>query len=244
LGAFLRAHREGLPRPSTAATRRRTPGLRREELAEAAGVSLTWLTWLEQGRDVSASVQALVRLAVALHLSAAERGYLFELAGKRDPEPGIVADQLPGSVLALPAQIGIPAYLLDRSWTAVAWNPPAQRLFTGWLDGAHDRNLMRYLFLAPAAARLLADWEERARRIVGEFRADFSRGLRNPAMGALIRELSERSPVFAALWQKQEVLSRDGGERRFLRPARRFLQNTFILTSQSDIKLVTLTPRA
>src|SRR5271154_7138086 len=85
LGVFLRAHRERLPPPASAPGRRRTPGLRREEVAEACGVSLTWITWLEQGRNVSASPPALARLAEALRLTPAERAYLFELAGKRDP---------------------------------------------------------------------------------------------------------------------------------------------------------------
>src|SRR5438067_9546075 len=85
LGAFIRAHRERLAPPKNGG-RRRTPGLRREELADAAGLSVTWITWLEQGRDVAASTGALVRLAEALQLSDAERASLFDLAGKKDPD--------------------------------------------------------------------------------------------------------------------------------------------------------------
>jgi len=242
LGGFLRAHREGLPRPPSASTRRRTPGWRREELAEACGLSLTWITWLEQGRPVSASPAALLRLAQVLRLSAAERAYLFELSGKRDPEPVRIDAQLPDAVRMLPEQILVPAYVLDRSWSAVAWNAPARRLFPGWLDGDHDRSLLRYVFLSPASRRLMGDWEQRARRLVAEFRADVSRSLRQPAVLALITDLTQRSPAFAALWRQHEVLGREGGERRFLRPARRYFQSSFILSSQSDITLVTLTP--
>jgi transcriptional regulator with XRE-family HTH domain len=243
LGAFLRARRERLPVPATASSRRRTPGLRREEVADACGVSHTWITWLEQGRNVSASPHALARLAEGLQLVAAERTYLFELAGKRDPvAPVSDDDELPASVLALPSRMTIPAYLLDHTWMARAWNPAAAHLFTGWLDGNHDRNLMRFIFLSPAAPRLIVDWKERARRVVAEFRADFSRRLRDPSMQALIDDLITRSPTFKRLWQEQAVLGREGGERLFDQPLRRFYQSTLILTSHLDIKLVSLTP--
>ncbi len=243
LGEFLRTRRERLPVPATASNRRRTPGLRREEVADACGVSHTWITWLEQGRDVSASPHALARLADALQLVPAERTYLFELAGKRDPVAPVAGDdELPSSVLALPSRMTIPAYLLDHTWMARTWNPAAARLFTGWLDGDHDRNLMRFIFLSPAAPRLIVDWNERARRVVAEFRADFSRRLRDPAMQALIDDLMTRSPAFTSLWQEQAVLGREGGERLFDRPLRRFYQSTLILASHLDIKLVSLTP--
>ena len=242
LGAFLRARRERRPPPPFASGRRRTPGLRREELAEACGVSLTWITWLEQGRNVSASPLALARLAEALHLAPAERAYLFELAGKRDPiETAPSGDALPTPVLALPSRLTIPAYLLDQSSTARAWNAPAAELFAGWLDGAHDRNLLRFIFLSPAAHDLIADWDERARRVVAEFRADFSR-LRDAATQALVDALSERSPEFLRLWREQAVIGREGGERRFNNPARRFYQSTLVLAAHPGIKLVTLTP--
>lgn len=243
LGAFLRAHREKLPTASPGLGRRRTPGLRREEVAELCGVSTTWITWLEQGRDVSASAQALARLAQALRLVPAERAYLFELAGKRDPAaPGPAQDELPDHVLALPRQVKVPAYLLDTLWTAHAWNPAAARLFTGWLDGDNNRNLMRYFFLSPIAPRLLADWDERARRVVAEFRADFSRRMRDPLMQALIEELMASSPVFKRRWSDQAVLGREGGERRFNNPKRCFHQSTLILSSHPDMKLVMLAP--
>ena len=243
LGAFLRAHRERLPVPATASGRRRTPGLRREEVADTCGVSHTWITWLEQGRDVSASPHALARLAEALQLSPAERAYLFELAGKRDPvTPATDEDRLPLPVLALPSHLTIPAYLLDHTWTALAWNADAARLFVGWLDGDHDRNLMRFIFLSPAAHRLIVDWDERARRVAAEFRADFSRRLRDPSMQALIDELMAQSPIFNRLWQEQAVLGREGGERRFNDPPRRFYQCTLVPSSHPDVKLVSLTP--
>ena len=135
-----------------------------------------------------------------------------------------------------------PAYLLDRAWTARAWNGPAAALFRGWLNGDHDRNLLRFVFLSGAARRLIADWDERARRLVAEFRSDFSRHLRDPSMQALIDELIERSPDFRRCWQQQTVLDREGGERRFHRPSRCFDQSTLTLSSRPDVKLVILTP--
>ncbi len=243
LGAFLRAHRERLPVPAASWRRRRTPGLRREELAELCGVSLTWITWLEQGRAVSASANALGRLADGLRLTPAERAYLFELGGRRDPSAAAAQENaLPEVMRDLPQRMTIPAYLLDRTWTARAWNGSAAALFAGWLDGEHDRNLLRFLFLSPAARSLLEDWEERARRIVAEFRADFSRHLRDPGMQALVDELSTESAEFLACWQAQSVLSREGGERGFNGPRRRYHQTTLILASHPDIKLVSLTP--
>jgi transcriptional regulator with XRE-family HTH domain len=135
LGEFVRAHRERL-RPTTATGRRRTSGLRREELATLAGISVTWCTWIEQGRAVQASPEALGRIAQALSLSPAERDYLFELAGRVDPEaPGGSSADAPPSLIAAVRAIKDPAYGLDRLWNACCWNEAAARLFPGWLDG-------------------------------------------------------------------------------------------------------------
>lgn len=247
LGAFIRAHRENLPQPAKVVGRRRTPGLRREELAEAAGVSLTWITWLEQGRNVAASVSALTRLAEALSLTPAERTSLFDLAGKRDPagpaEPQ--ADLLP-ELLSLPSRFVGPAYLLDRTWIARAWNAEAAELFSGWLDQeSQERNLLQFVFLNPCAQRLIADWPERARRLVAEFRADYSRRPQDVAMQALIDELLAKSPLFDQHWREQAVLNREGGERRFNHPVHGkqcFLQTTLLVALQPDCKLVCLAP--
>jgi transcriptional regulator with XRE-family HTH domain len=250
LGDFLRTHRErlapaalGLP----TGPRRRTPGLRREELAQLCGLSATWVSWIEQGRDVAVSAAALGRLARALRLSPAERAYLFELAARRDPalpEP-VPEAAVPAGVTAVLAAFPGPAYLLDRLWTAQAWNARAVRLFVGWLDGAGDRNLLRYIFLAPAARRLLPDWPERARRVLAEFRADSGRHLRDPAIVGLIEDLRAASPFFARAWEEQAVTLRQGGERRFDHPEDgplRLTQLTATLADRPDLKLVLLVP--
>ena len=248
LGAFIRAHRERLPPPVSSANRRRTPGLRREELADAAGVGVTWITWLEQGRDVAASAAALARLAQALKLSAPERASLFDLAGRRDPVVRAQAhDEIAEQLLALPLHCAVPAYLLDHCWTARAWNAGATRLFNGWLDADNERNLLKFVFLSPTAQTLIVDWPERARRVVAEFRADYSRNAGDAQMQALIVMLSQHSPAFAALWREQAVLDREGGERVFHHPADgrlRFLQTTLLVASQLDCKLVCLAPQS
>ncbi|NYE63655.1 transcriptional regulator with XRE-family HTH domain [Duganella sp. 1224] len=252
LGSFIRAHRErttpasvGLP----AGGRRRTPGLRREELAQLCDVSPTWLTWLEQGRPVSASGKLLARMAEVLQLSAAERGYLFGLAERLDPQHDDAPDDGGEALDAIVAAIDAPAYVLDRQWDAVAWNAHAAALFGGWLDvevAAPARpNLLRFMFRAPAARGLIVDWDERARRLVAEFRADIGKHAGDAALSALIAELSQDSPAFDALWRQQDVVSREGGQRRFHHPRAGellFNQVTLHLAQRHDLKLVMLLP--
>ena len=192
---------------------------------------------------MSASPGALARIAEVLQLTVAERAYLFGLADRRDPA-GLPehTDELPASILSLPNQVTVPAYLLDRTWTARAWNRPAAALFRGWLDRDYDRNLLRFVFLSGNARKIIADWDDRARRLVAEFRSDFSRHLRDPSMQLLIDELIRSSPEFHHCWQQQAVLSREGGERRFHRPSETFHQSTLTVVLHPDVKLVVLTP--
>ena len=252
LGAFLRTRRErltpeavGLP----SGVRRRTPGLRREEVAQVCGISATWYTWLEQGRDVSASAPALAALAAGLKLTPAERAYFFELAGKRDPaapESGSDGMDAPPALAEAVAAMSVPAYVLDRSWNARAWNDAAAGLFVGWLDARNDKNLLRYVFLSRTARRVIPDWEIRARRVLAEFRANSSRYLDDPALSALVGDLSRESPIFARSWREHDVVERAGGERSFDHPKRGRLsyeQVAFTLSSRPDFTLVMLMPR-
>ncbi len=249
LGDFIRAQRERLDPATiglTARSRRRTPGLRREEVAQFCGLSTTWYTWIEQGRDVSVSPLALARVAATLRLGRAERGYLFELAGKRDPEQGgAAAADVPPAVLACVEAIRTPAYVLDRSWTARGWNASAERLFVGWLDQPGEQNLLRFVFLEPAARSLICDWEARARRVVAEFRASCSAQVTDPALRTLIESLRRQSPEFAQFWNLFGVLEREGGERTFNHPLDgllRYAQVTFELAGRPDLKLTMLVP--
>jgi len=243
LGAFLRARREALPAP-TGTGRRRTPGLRREEVAAAAGLSTTWLTWAEQGREMRLTAPALARLALALRLSPAERGYLFELAGTRDPLPPSppAPTAPPGELLALLRTIRAPAYLLDNLYTARGWNAPALALFTPWYESG-EPNLLRFVFLHEAARRFILDWETRAARLVAEFRLDAAHTQDDTAQAAFIAALRQESPDFARLWTAHGVLAREGGGRGFIHPSRGMLhyeQSTFIPAAHPEYRLVTL----
>lgn len=247
LGEFVRAHRERLAPAAiglSAAGRRRTPGLRREEVARLCGLSATWYTWVEQGRDVSVSPTALARLARALRLGRAERAYLFALASKRDPDrDDSETDSLPGATLLCVEAIASPAYILDRSFNARSFNAPARRLFVGWLDQEGTRNLLRFIFLNPIARSLICGWEARARRVAAEFRMACSMHLDDPTLRPLIEELHENSPQFARFWDEHGVLGREGGERTFNHPADGFLtyqQVTFDLAGRPDWKLTML----
>jgi transcriptional regulator with XRE-family HTH domain len=245
LGEFVRAHRERA-RPAAPSGRRRTPGLRREELAARAGISTTWCTWIEQGRPVQASPETLGRLARALALTPAERAYLFELAGRLDPDlPEETQGHTPASLAASVKAVRYPAYGLDRLWNACAWNAAAARLFVGWLDADHQRNLLRFVFLQESARVLIPDWRERARRLLAEFRADFGHTFRDAQVKAFIDRLKAESPLFARTWEEQDVQRRHGGLRTFAHPRDgrlSFEQHTFSLAERPDYKLVVLTP--
>lgn len=234
-------------------SRRRTPGLRREEVAQLAGISPTWYAWIEQGRGVSVSAAVLDRMALSLHLTPSERAYLFELAGRRDPlEAAPDADDLSAPLVALLRDIKVPAYIMGRSWNVLAWNKPAEKLFAGWLDqpaapGEPPRNLLRFVFLRPETRAFLVDWETRARRITAEFRADCRNRLDEPAVQSLIDELRQESADFARFWKQHDVLERQGGARAFNDPRRgvvTYQQVTFRPVEQEHIKLVLLKPDA
>ncbi|WP_036665512.1 helix-turn-helix domain-containing protein [Paludibacterium yongneupense] len=250
LGRFLRAVRERL-RPEQvglpAGLRRRAPGLRREEAASLCGISPTWYTWIEQGRSTAISVATLSALADGLRLTPAERAYLFGLAERADPEQAAPAPNDEPRLRLLVDAVASPAYLLDRHWDAVCWNAAAAELFSAWLgpesgSGAR-RNLLDYVFLDPEAKALIADWDERARRLVAEYRADSAHWHGDPVCLAHIGQLDQASTDFAAAWRSQQVMAREGGRRRFHHPLRgdcEYLQYTLRVAQQPDLKLIVL----
>jgi transcriptional regulator with XRE-family HTH domain len=249
LGAFLRTHREALAADTSGQLgRRRTPGLRREEVAQLCGLSTTWYTWAEQGRDMALSAAALARVADTLRLTAAERGYLFELTRRRDPAPpasGSVRTAAPRELVAALHTMTAPAYLLDRLWHARGWNDAAGRLFMPWLDSG-ETCLLRYVFLDATATAFIADWENRARRLLAEFRADTAHNPDDPAMRELVSDLQRGSASFARFWNSHAVLAREGGARVFNHPrdgVLRYEQVTLVPATHPDHKLVMLLPR-
>jgi transcriptional regulator with XRE-family HTH domain len=249
LGAFLRRRREQLRAVDVGLTsraeRRRTPGLRREEMAQICGMSPTWYAWIEQGRDISVSSAALARLAEAMRLTPAERSYIFELTRRRDPleSPQALEEDAPPRALRNAVNaVAAPAYLLDRLWRARAWNEPAARLFADWL-GSGELCLLAYVFLNRAARAFIVDWENRARRLVAEFRADTGRNPDDPALRALVDRLRLGSREFAAFWSDHAVLAREGGAREFNHPregALRYEQVTLFPAGLAAYKLVML----
>jgi transcriptional regulator with XRE-family HTH domain len=247
LGQFLRSARarvqpadHGLP----VGLRRRTPGLRREEVAQLCGISVTWYTWIEQGREVSVSPRVWQRLADVLGLARAERHYLFDLAECADPR-GSRDDSvaLPEGLAGCVDSIRCPAYILDRCWNVLARNDALLRVFDGWPDRTPQPNLLKYIFLDPAARDLVVDWERRASRVVAEFRADAGAHADEPEIQDLLAELQGASPLFAHWWTRQTVVDREGGVREFRHPDAgllRFRQFTFRLAIREDCKLVML----
>ena len=248
LGEFLKARRARLS-PSACGfpvgARRRTAGLRREELAQLCEISATWYTWIEQGRDVAVSGPALARIARVLQLSSAERKYLFDLAGKRDPSVrSSPVAELPPSLRAALCAVKAPAYALGRRYEPVAWNRPAAELFTGWLGkrGA-PQTLLEYVFLEPSARRFVADWPLRAKRLVAEFRADASGFLQEPEIRETVSHLAESSEDFRRYWTLHDVVEREGGLREFSHPIKgklRFEQVNLRLAHRPELKIVVL----
>jgi transcriptional regulator with XRE-family HTH domain len=254
LASFLRVRREQMSPAAvglTAGRRRRTPGLRREELAHLCGVSPTWIAWLEQGRVKSISVPTMTALATALKLSRAERAYLFELAGRPDPMRATAPPASGESLQKLVDAIDTPAYVLDRHWDPVAWNRAAATLLKPWLaKPARTRraapcNLLRFVFLLPEARKFIVGWAERAERVVAEFRADTARWRGDPVTDALVAELCNASAEFNRYWRQQKVLGRDGGLRTFMRKERtqaRYEQFTLSVSQYPELKVTVLVP--
>ena len=210
LAEFLRKHREkivpeevGLPR----GRRRRTPGLRREEVAALAGVGLTWYTWLEQGRDISVSATFLDNLAKALKLDAAERRHLFLLTHQRLPsELGKTWCSVPPLIQTLMDDLPTrPAYILNLRWDVLAWNGAADKLFNFSSHVPERCNLLWLLFTDPGMRQRLSPWKAQVSQMLSSFRRDFARAAQDPSIDELVEELTKVSPEFKRVWKTQEV---------------------------------------
>ena len=223
LGAFLRDRRMrldpadfGLP-----TERRRTPGLRREEVAQRAHVSATWYAWLEQGRGGAPSAAALGRLAVALDLSDAQREHLFSLAQRRPRTATATPLERVGPALlhVLAALTTSPAMVRNELWDVLAWNRAAAAVFLDYgMLPADQRNILRLVFGAPGAGTRLAAWEKDARYIVASFKAHLARSGGAERAARLVAELRATSADFDRLWQTQDVWSDDDGTKIVCHP--------------------------
>ncbi len=224
LADFLRTRRSalkpedvGLPNGG----RRRTPGLRREEVAQLAGMGTTWYTWLEQGREVRASLDVLEALARALRLDPAERNHLIQLGrGEAAPPCKNPAERVSPTLRRLIEGLGPnPAYVLGRRWDYLAWNEAATALLGDF--GAIPRAARNHLwqtFTDPVRREMFSDWARSSRTLVAKFRADSARHIGDPEFESLIAALRKSSPEFARAWQRHEVSQSGEGRKDLLHP--------------------------
>jgi transcriptional regulator with XRE-family HTH domain len=202
LADFLRQKREGLaPRAVSSRQRRLTPGLRREEVAELAGIGTTWYTWLEQARDIRPSDRTLRRIARALQLDKLETKYLLDLGLEHAPRPP-TTQQVPREVMAVVNGMIFPALVVGRSSELLAFNLAANALWD--LDYAPDGNFLRSLF-TPEMRAFIVNWEEFTRQHVAVFRRRSASVLGDPAVVGVIDELTERSPEFRRWWSERKL---------------------------------------
>ncbi|KVH08745.1 XRE family transcriptional regulator [Burkholderia sp. AU18528] len=250
LGAYLRDRREkldpavlGLP-----ATRRRTPGLRREEVAQRAHVSAAWYTWLEQGRGGAPSADVLDRLARALMLNDAEREHLFLLGVGHPPEvryhaPASVTPRLQRVLDSLDAS---PAIIRTATWDVVAWNDAAAATLTDYATlPPAARNILRLIFVDARVRDAQPNWERVARFAVGAFRADVARSGATRAVQAFVDEMRATSAEFDAMWRDHDIRTHDEGTKEIRHPevGRIALDySAFSVTGSPDLSLVTFTP--
>lgn len=192
----------GLP----AGVRRRTPGLRREELATVAAVGITWYTWLEQGRDIRVSAETLDRIAVALRLTPTDTAYLFSLAGVPRPEAPNHAPhvELGAGIQRLLDAFRAPAFVVGPNWDVEAFNDVADRVYRFEdYSGAFGRNHMWRFFMDPARRAVYLDWDELAKLVPSVMRAASARRVGDPYFDGLIRALTDGSPTFKKFWSAQ-----------------------------------------
>jgi transcriptional regulator with XRE-family HTH domain len=253
LAAFLRNRRArllpeqvGLPRGQ----RRRTPGLRRAEVALLAGVSPEWYTWLEQGRDIHVSAQLLESLARVLQLDANERAHLFLLALRQPPpvetfSPTTISPTLQQFL----DQLGtIPACVVDARLTVLAWNAAHRVVFGDFAAlPEQERNLIWRLFTSPLARQANEEWEALVCVLLAQFRAGYARFIKDPWWVRHITELSQISPEFRELWARHDVLNVSEGRKTMHHPLAGELSFDFLFfqtVDSSDLRLLIHTPRS
>lgn len=250
-GIFLRSRRARLTPAEVGLPdgfRRRTPGLRREEVAMLAGVGTTWYTWLEQGRDVRPSAEVLATLADALRLDVAERRHLFVLHDRPLPAARATGPQQidPPLRRVLDSLTGQPAIVIGRRWDLLGWNPAADATFGPYerLEG-DERNMLHLVFADPDHRRLLVDWELVAKNAIAMFRADCARYVGDASFGRLVDRLNRLSPEFSRWWPKHDVVEPLAGRKRLNHPAAgamSFEYSSFGVGAEPEMKLIVFTP--
>lgn len=252
LGAYLRDRRARLDAVALgfSGSRRRTPGLRREEVAQRAHISATWYTWLEQGRGGAPSADVLDRIARALMLTDVEREHLFLLGLGRPPELRYQETEgvSPRLQRVLDALDPSPAMIKTLTWDVVAWNRAAAIVFGDYAAAApEERNILRRIFCDPRSRAANFDWEGVARFVVAAFRVDVARAgaAAEATAAALVEELSRRSPDFAALWAANDVGQHSAGVKRLRHPALgevAFEYSAFAVDGRPDLAMIVYNP--
>jgi transcriptional regulator with XRE-family HTH domain len=250
LGVYLKDRRTKLDPAALgfSMARRRTAGLRREEVAQRANVSATWYTWLEQGRGGAPSADVIDRIARALLLTETEREHLFLLALGRPPEPHYKAAEgiTPRLQRVLDVLETSPAFIRTATWDVVAWNRAASVVFADYESiPANKRNILRLFFSDPSVKAKQTDWQSVARFIVAAFRADMTRAGAGKSVKTLIDDLCRSSPEFAAMWRDNDVRSHGEGAKQIRHPVAgklAFEYSTFAVDGRPDLSLVIYNP--
>lgn len=227
--------------------RRRTPGLRREEVAQIAGVGVTWYTWLEQGREMDVSAHFLERIAYALRLDPSERAHLFALAQNRAPPERSVAGFTVKSIhRRMIEAIQGPAYIANACLDVAAWNECLSAVF-GDLTylPEQNRNMLWLMFASPAHQAAIPDWEVAARSMLARFRVEYGRNQKDPRFLTLIERLRGASPSFRAWWPQHDVTVRNEKPKRFTSPGVGELeldQTVLLLEDAPQMRIVIYAP--
>jgi transcriptional regulator with XRE-family HTH domain len=250
LGAYLKDRRSKLDPASLGFTakRRRTPGLRREEVAQRANISTAWYTWLEQGRGGAPSADVLERIIEALMLTQTEREHVFLLGLGRPPE--VRYQQRDGVTPRLQRVLDrlnpCPAFVRTVTWDIVAWNKAATVLLADYSDvPPQDRNVLKHIFLNPAAREAQQDWESMARFVVGNFRADVARAGAASAVSDLVDELCRRSPDFERIWRENHIHTHREAVKNIKHPvfgSFAFEYSAFAVDGRPDLSMVVYNP--
>src|ERR1700723_3428062 len=251
LGGYLKDRRTKLDPASFGlpAERRRTPGLRREEVAQRANISPTWYTWLEQGRGGAPSAEVLDRISRALMLTDVEREHLFLLGLGRPPEVRYHASEgvTPRLQRVLDALDPSPALIRTAIWNVLAWNQAATVMLTDYGSlPPEQRNVLRFIFLDPRVRAAQYDWESVARFVVGTFRADAARAGAAADVQPLVDELSRLSPEFEAMWRDNDVSSHGEGVKHIKHPVLgpiAFEYSAFAVGGRPDLAWWCIIPR-
>jgi transcriptional regulator with XRE-family HTH domain len=237
LGDFLRSRREKLTPEALGLAngrRRRTPGLRREEVAERAGIGVDWYIRLEQGRSVSPSVTTIDALARALCLGKAEHAHLRALA-RNNERRAFARETVPDAIRRLVESLRQPAYITGRRWDILAWNAAAAEVFDFGRLARDNRNVLVYMLTDPHARRLFGDtWADEARRMVAQFRATHDLWAGDPAFLDLQERLVSASPEFAAWWEAHDISPAAAGRKLLHHPGRGVLQFEYATFQSND----------